>query len=92
MEGPCQLPAIAWSLLPQLEHFRLYHKRTDWWGQQKLVYSFTLLYKHSNGKNREREKLGLILCMSLKQPPKGNSHIYTVAAILRRTWIAFISP
>lgn len=57
MERPCQLPAIAWSLLPQLEHFRLYHQHTDWWRQQhKLVYSYILLYKHTNGKNRERER------------------------------------
>lgn len=92
MEGSCQLPAIAWSLLPQLQHFRLYHQHTDWWGQHKLVYSYILLYKHGNGNNREKERETTILCMSLKQTPKGNSHVYTVAAILRKTCIAFISP
>lgn len=35
----------------------------------RLVYSFILLYKHGNGNNIERKKLGLILCVSLKQPP-----------------------
>lgn len=40
----------------------------------------------------QREGVTGIQCMSLKQPPKGNSHVYTLAAILRKTWIAFISP
>lgn len=51
-KGPCQLPAIAWSLLPQLQHFRLCHQQSDWWGDSTNLFIF--LYKHSNGKNRAR--------------------------------------
>lgn len=92
MEGACQLPAIAWSLLPQLEHFRLYHKCADWWGRaQTCLLLFFCTNTVMERKERAREKRGLILCMSLKQTPEGNSYFYTVAAILRKTWIAFIS-
>ncbi len=63
MEGSCQLPAIAQSHLPQLQKFSLYHQQTDWEGGHcKLVYSFILQYKHSNGKNREKEKLRVCAC------------------------------
>lgn len=61
---------------------------------------FTLLFSRINtvmerierGRASESEKAGLILCMSLKQPPEVNSHIHTVAAILRKPCVAFISP
>lgn len=36
--------------------------------------------------------MGLVQCMSLKQPPKGNSHIHIVAAILRKDLFCIYLP
>lgn len=76
MEGPHELPAVARSLLSNLENSRLYYQHTDWWGEQhKLVYSVIRLYKHGNGKNREREKPGSVHV--IKTVPQGKeSHLY----------------
>lgn len=65
----CQFPGVAGSLLPPPTALQgvssgyrpvaTIHTR---------VCSF-LLYTHSNGDNAESKKLGLILCVSLKQAP-----------------------
>lgn len=74
MEGPCQLPASAWSLLPSLPHLPPLptaalgggESSARWLGggqqQHKLVDSFILLYKHGNGENKEREEVGFGAC------------------------------
>lgn len=54
MEGPCQLPAIAWSLLPQ--HFRLCHQHTDWWGQHELTFTLIFFYANTVIERLERER------------------------------------
>lgn len=74
MEGPCQLPATAWSLLPPppplsvppLQHSEGGESSARRLGggqqQHKLVDSFILLYKHGNGENKEREEVGFGAC------------------------------
>lgn len=89
MGASCHFPRV---FVPSCDSSGLCCEHTHGRGRHKFVDSFILLYKHSNGKNRERKKVGLIPCMSLEQAPKGKSWIYTVAAILRKTCIAFISP